>query len=254
VSDLHFDPYQFAGRGRFPVSAATSIAFTDYQRMHTETHNVNPAAWVPPFALNDKQLQKVLLLRAWRYTHKRGRPQEADRDKINADATAKALKGNSVAADAPAIQREMVKAHIAAVRKAGGYMQLHAAISFRSWRLGLNSPEVAESLGMTPYAVRVALWRLRDAAKELGFDVGRVGHTAGTKRKPPKPQRKPKRECRRGRPQLIDSARAVALYHRGMSLTDIAVQFGYKRWTGLGSVRHALLVAGVYKWKWKSRA
>jgi hypothetical protein len=231
VSDLHFDPYQFANRGAFPVSAETCLAFSDYHTMHTKHRAENPAAWVPPFALNDKQLQQVLLLRAWRYVHNRGIP-PTDLNKINADATAKALKGNSIAADAPAIQREMVKAHIAAVRKAGGYLQLHAAIAFRSWRLGMTSVEVAESLGMTPYAVRVALWRLRDAAKKLGFDAGRVGHTAGMRRKP-------KEKLRKKFNSANDVAKAVQLRKEGKTLNAIGREFGVSKATVWFALRKA---------------
>lgn len=190
MNDLNFDRYQFDGlRGAFPASAQSHIAFSDYNTMHTEQHHANPAAWIPPFALNNKQLQQVLIRRAWHYIHGHGIPAAADRDKINRAATAKALKGTNLHSDAPAIQHEMVSKHKAAVRKAGGFLQLLASIAFRSWRLGMNSVEVAESLDMTPQAVRVNLWRMRDAAKSLGFDTGRAGHTAGMKRKR-------KRKCR----------------------------------------------------------
>lgn len=185
MNDLNFDRYQFEGRGAFPASAETSIAWTDYGRMHTEFHNANPAAYVPPFALNNSQLKSTLLLRAWHSIGGKGLPTAPDRDEINRAATAKALRGNRCIANvgAPSIQREMVKKHAAAVRKAGGYLQLLAAIAFRSWRLGMNSIEVAQSLDMTPCQVRVNLWRMRDAAKKLGFDCGRPGVTAGMKRK-----------------------------------------------------------------------
>ena len=189
MSNLHFDPYQFAGRGAYAASAETNISFNDYGRMHTATHcGVRP--WCPPFALNNKQLQQVLLLRAWRYLHHNySIPAAADRDKINRAATALALRGNVVGPDAPSVQHEIVEKHRAAVRKAGGFLQLHASIAFRSWRLGMNSVEVAESLGITPWSVRQSLWRLRAVAKRLGFDVGRAGHSAGMKRKH-------KRKCR----------------------------------------------------------
>lgn len=229
---LHFDNFQFENRGAYPASAKSCLAFSDIRTMHTEHHDGNPAAWVPPFALNDKQLQQTLLLRAWRYVHNRGIP-PADLHKINADATAKALKGSCVAADAPAIQREMVRKHIAAVRRAGGYMQLHAAIAFRSWRLGMSSVEVAESLGMTPYAVRVALWRLRDAAKKLGFDVGRVGHTAGMKRTPPK------EKVRRKFDSVKDAAKAVQLRKEGKTLNAIGREFGVSKATVWFALRKA---------------
>jgi hypothetical protein len=41
---------------------------------------------------------------------------------------------------------------------------------------------VAESVGMTAWAVRAVLNRLRVAARELGYDTGRAGHSAGKKR------------------------------------------------------------------------
>jgi len=184
MNDLHFDPYQFANHGAFPASADTNISFADYGRMQTIQRLGNHPS-VPPFALNDKQLQKVLLLRAWRYLHQGSMPATVDRDKINRAATAKALRGNRCLSNlaAPAIQREMVKKHREAVRRAGSWLALYSSIAYRSWRLGMNSVEVAESLGITPYSVRVILWRLRDSAKQLGFPVGRAGHTASMKLK-----------------------------------------------------------------------
>lgn len=224
MNDLHFDPYQFANRSAFPVSAETSIAFSDYRTMHTELHKAKPAAWVPPFALNDKQLQQALLLRVFRYVHNGEiMPQYVDREKLNRAATAKALKGNNVAASAPAIQREMVRKHRSAVRKAGGFLQLHAAIAFRAWRLGMNSVEVAESLSMTPQAARQALWRLRDVAKELGFDVGRTGYTAGKQRKPPKPPKPPAK-------RNIDTMLAEQLREKGMTIKAAARELGVSPW------------------------
>jgi hypothetical protein len=101
---------------------------------------------------------------------------------LNQQATAKALKGHKIGTDAAAIQHEIQASHKAAVRRAGGYLELQAAIAYRSWRLGQSSPIVAESVGMTAWAVRAVLNRLRVAARELGYDTGRAGHSAGKKR------------------------------------------------------------------------
>src|SRR5690349_21235302 len=154
---------QFADRREYPVSAhhtndgwvSRGIAFEDYFRMNTQTHGANPKPWVPPFAYNDKQLQHVLLLRAYRYVtgcaYRYGMPQKIDRDFINKLATKKALKGYDISPDAPAIQHQMAEAHRKAVLRAGGYLELHAAIAWRAWRLGNPSTEVAESLGISPW-------------------------------------------------------------------------------------------------------
>jgi hypothetical protein len=187
MSNLNFDRHQFEHRS-FPVNGKNGISFDDAQRMQTHRHSSKPAAWVPPFAMNDSQLQKVLLLRAWLYVG-RGRsrrklpdPDSISREEINRAATTKALRGYTIRPDAPAIQHQAHAIHQAAIRRAGGFLQLLAAIAFRSWRLGMDSVEVAGTLGTTPQAVRVYLWRFRDIAKRLGFEVGRAGHTAGMKR------------------------------------------------------------------------
>lgn len=196
MSSLHFDQHQFERRSA-PVNGKNGISFDDAKFMQTQRHKSKPAAWVPPFAMNDSQLQKVLLLRAWLYVG-RGRsrrklpdPDSISRQEINRAATAKALRGYIIRPDAPAVQHQAHAIHQAAVRRAGGFLQLLAAIAFRSWRLGMDSVEVAETLGTTPQAVRVYLWRFRDIAKRLGFEVGRAGHTAGMTRKKPLPKEKP---------------------------------------------------------------
>jgi hypothetical protein len=185
MNNLNFDRCQFEGRGAYPVSASTCVAFEDYSRMHQERRSAN-ASWVPPFAMNDGQLQKVLLIRAWRYVNGPSRlhkpnPDRINREAVNRAATKKALRGYTIRPDAPAIQHQAHAMHKEAVRRAGGYLQLLAAIAFRSWRLGMDSVAVADTLSTTPQAVRVHLWRCRDIAKQLGFEVGRPGHTAGMK-------------------------------------------------------------------------
>jgi hypothetical protein len=243
--DLRYDRWQFANHYQsMPAGAKTSIAFEDYRSMHTQRRKVR-SAWVPPFALNDKQLQKVLLLRAWRYTHQ-GKfasktPEHIDPVETNRAATAKAIRGHQIRKDAPPIQHEMLRRHKAAIKHAGGYMQLHAAIAFRAWRLGMDSVAVAETVAMTPQAVRQSLWRMRDTAKDLGFEVGRAGHTAG------------KTFSRRMKRMSFNTGQAVKLFQSGMRVIDIAVSFGYPRGQGNNRVRRCLQSAGVYPTA-KSRA
>lgn len=228
MSSLNFDQYQFEGSRAFPVSAKTGISYEDYRSMQTATRGATPVAWVPPFSLNDKQLQKVLLLRVWRYIRgSRPMPETINREAINKAATAKALRGYEIGKLASAIQHEIVKKHRAAVRKAGGFLELHASIAFRSWRLGMDSVEVAASIGMTPQAVRQALWRMRAVAKQLGFDVGRAGHTAGKVRTPT--------------PEMLRlREQAMALYKSGKKISEIETMLGYSR------IRRILKAAGVY--------
>lgn len=215
MSDLNFDNHQFAGRNNYPASATTGIAFSDYARMHTQTHGAKPTAFVPPFALNDKKLQRVLLHRAWKYAHGGATlPAQFDRDALNKAATARALNGYTISNDAASIQHEAIAMHRAAIKRAGGYLEFQAAIAFRSWRLGMDSVAVAETVRITPQAVRQALWRMRNAAKQLGFEVGRAGYTAG------KPRNRP------GNRMSVDIARLTQLYKQGIGLWAILAKVG----------------------------
>jgi hypothetical protein len=186
----HFDLYQFGGlrKANRPVSQESGIAFSDYERMQTHCAPKGRGDWFPPFAFNEKQLQRVLLVKAWSYVNGCSRaPETIDYAAINAAATVKAVAGYGVRDEAPQVQREMQAAHITAVQRAGGYLELQAAVAFRAWRLGQTSVEVAASLGITPFSVRVILQRLRDTARSLGFDVGAPHPTRGKCRKPAPP-------------------------------------------------------------------
>jgi hypothetical protein len=239
MSDLSFDNHQFAGRKNYPVNATNGISFDDYGKMHSETHGAKPTAFVPPFALNDKQLQKVLLFRAWRYAHGGAAfPEQVDRDSLNRRATRKALEGYAISNDAPPIHHRSAAMFRATVKKAGGYLELHAAIAFRSWRLGMDSVAVAKSLGTTPQAVRQTLWRLRDLAGYFGFDVGRAGHTAG------KHRNRPENRMSVATPKLIE------LCERGMSIWAIVAEVGLTNdRIDYNYVRTRLLAAGMHPHK-----
>jgi hypothetical protein len=186
AATVHFDAWQF--QGAYQISAAsaeTSLSFDDYRSMHTQ-HKAAGRCWVPPFAFNERQLRKVLLLRAWRYLVQHGPlPANVSWQKLNEAATTRALRGYEVRPSASKIQHLMCKRHIEAVRRAGGYLQLQNAVAFRSWRLGQNSVAVGDSLGISPCNVRATLQRLRDIARKLGFDVGSDHPSRGRRRKSP---------------------------------------------------------------------
>jgi DNA-binding CsgD family transcriptional regulator len=182
-SGERFDLWQFAGRFKTrPASQASGLAFEDFRfgRMTTHYHSQR-RMWTPPFANNDKQLQQVLILRAWRYSH-HGTPLPANADwrTVNRDATSKALQPHKIITDSR-IQQEMYKAHVRAIVKAGGYMQLQSSIAWKRWRLGEDSVQIAEELGISPGAVRIILQRLRDIGRMLGYDCGLPHHSRGSK-------------------------------------------------------------------------
>jgi hypothetical protein len=183
MSSVKFDDWQFQGRYRsHAVSVKSKITFDDYGRSMSTQYRSERRAWTPPFANNDKQLQQVLLLRAWRFTH-HGTPLPANADwqQVNRDATAKALQPHKIKSESPQIQKEMYAMHVRAIVKAGGYMQLQSSIAWKRWRLGEDSVTIAEALGISPGTVRIALARLRGIARSLGFDCGQPHHSYRSK-------------------------------------------------------------------------
>jgi hypothetical protein len=181
---LQFDDWQFQNHYQtHPVSVESKLSFDDYGRSMSTAHRAEGRAWVPPFATDGRQLKIVLLLRTWRFVHNGvPMPRNLDWHELNRIATERALKGHEIRESAPAIQKQIQEQHKAAVCRAGGYLQLQAAIAWRSWRLGQDSVTVAESLGVSPSAVRINLSRIKDAARLLAFDVGPPHHTRQNKR------------------------------------------------------------------------
>jgi len=181
---VKFDEWQFQGRYRsHAVSVKSKITFDDYGRSMSTAYRAEGRGWVPPFALNNEQLQRVLLTRAWRYIHHVvSLPKDVEWQEVARTATEKALQPHNIKSGSPRIQKLMFVAHVSAVIRAGGLLQLWAAIAFRAWRLGMDSVAVGESLGVSPGAVRINLARLRDVARELGYDTGVPHHTYRSQR------------------------------------------------------------------------
>jgi hypothetical protein len=250
MSSLHFDPCQFATRRSQPVDAeytsegwtSTGLAFEDYQRMSSRSSSVplRHRRWTPAFAASNDKLRRVLLHRAWLYLHGSGKRNSAPADwkTINAAATKKAMEiFKTRFTNCPAHKRCESAAHIAAVKHAGGYLELQAALAYRAWRLGQDSCGIAETLGMSPQGVRVNLQRICEVARKLGYETFRRHYSFGRLR----PTAKQHSDVK------FDPARIVALHKEGKNVSQIAQAIGYLKGHGNNRVRDALLKAGVYK-------
>ncbi len=77
---------------------------------------------------------------------------------------------------------ELRQRHIDVVKRAGGYMELLAAIAYLAWRMGWRSPEIAESPDVSPVKVRMTLSRLLSIARQLGLDCGQPHSSLGKAR------------------------------------------------------------------------
>src|SRR5260370_24135052 len=261
---LHFDPHQFAARRNRVVSSESQIAFTDYNRMHTEYRKTfRDNRWIPQFANDDKQLRRVLAQRAFSYYrafNKRGHNEfEQVPEALVADLpaltelvnqTLKKLEGNpkyfaETNSDMPDMQLGMHWQHIGAVKRAGSYLALITAIAYRSWRQGWHSTDIAASLGMTPWSVREHLYRLREIATRLGYTFDRH-HSCKSpelrdkhkcKPRPPKPPKPPRsaivvdwtvpHSCWKWTPEAM--GQGYFLYYDGHSCAEIAEALGVSK-------------------------
>lgn len=180
---LTFDLFQFAKRSK-AVSAESGIAFSDYGRMHSFgiKGKRRQREFAPAFANNSEQLRKVLAVSAFRYC-RGGRapfPEGITLAELRSMADAKFNQWQSRRLDNfPAVEQEMVRRHIRSVERAGGYLHLHAAVAYRSWKLGYTSGQVASELQMTAPGVRLVLYRLSKIAKSLGFETAKTGKWLG---------------------------------------------------------------------------
>jgi hypothetical protein len=248
MSNLHFDPFQFAGRRRWPVAAeftqhgwtSNGIAYEDRMQTAPSSVPLRHKRWTPAFAASDDKLRRVLLQRAWFYLHGSGRLASAPDDwkTINDAATKKALESKMNFSKCPAHKRAENKAHMAAVKQAGGYLELQAALAYRAWRLGHDSVGIAEALGMSPQSVRVNLQRLCNAARDLDFETFPRHYSLGKSRGGTIPTDKL---------DVSDvSDRIIALYKAGHNVSQIAQAIGYPKNHGNNRVRQSLLKVGIY--------
>lgn len=205
MSDLNFDTHAFASRRHLPVSAdytqegwtSNGVAYED--RLSVQNSSVPPRhrRWTPAFAASAEKLRCVLMHKALLYVHNamRNTPQYTWQT-INAAATKKALRQHSFQ-NCPDNKRRENEAHIAAVKRAGGYLELQGAVAYRAWRLAEDSVAISESLGITPSCVRQTLVRLCDTARELGYETFPRHHTFRDARGARKAARRAAREAKR---------------------------------------------------------
>lgn len=132
--------------------------------------------WTPNFAANDKQLRLVVAQCVWNYFRMGGNVTRVPKLYVeNVEALREIAKAGTAW-----FSRKTYKTHhmaMAAFRnkisaeKAGTYAELLMAVAYLSWRLGWNSPSIAERLFLTPCCVRQHLQRIRLVAVSLGLDA-----------------------------------------------------------------------------------
>jgi hypothetical protein len=179
-----FDNWQFQNHYQTrPASVESKLSFDDFNRSMSTARRAEGRCWTPPFATDGRKLKQVLMLKTWRFIHNGApMPENLDWHELNRVATARALRGHEIRETAATIQKRMQAEHIAAIQRAGSYLAFQVALVYRSWRLAQDSVTVAESLGISPSAVRINLSRLKDVARSLGFNVGPDHHTRKNKR------------------------------------------------------------------------
>lgn len=182
----HFDAYQL-NRPVKMISAETQIASSDAKACHVE-RRFQRHYWIPPFANNTPQLRRVIAERVWEYSCQgRGGSKKGNKKPIPAELVNDADKLRALADEH--FERQWVlnrhrdrperAEHIRAVVRAGGYLQFITAIAYRSFNLGMTSPEIAAEMGIKkPTTVRIQVCRLRDTAKSFGFELGRISKSS----------------------------------------------------------------------------
>jgi hypothetical protein len=162
-----------SGETNQKVGRSAARSFDRGEGMHIEKGaSYRFAGWIPDWTRDDDKLRQVLTARS------------NSHDRMMAyELTAAQLRA------IPLVQLLLYEKHKESIARPGGYAALQTAIAYRSWREGMHSPAVAESLGVSAPMVRQCLLRMRDVARSLGFEEDVSKHwTAGTrvkrKRKP----------------------------------------------------------------------
>ena len=148
---------------------------TDFGELQSVAKSVGRTRrWIPEFVYNDAQLRCVLMHATMGFCF---RSKQAPPEVVNDLAKLKELAARQQAVRALCVDNAEMEhwnkmaQTIRAVDKAGGFMALIAAISFRAWRLCHHDKEIAAELGMTDTAVGGILRRLISYAQRLGFET-----------------------------------------------------------------------------------
>jgi hypothetical protein len=169
-AEPHFDNWAFENHVTVhAVSQETHLDYRDMQRMSVVRHSTFRAGrYIPAFSMSDQSLRLVLASRMWTYV-KGGRVRRVPERFLR---NWKAL-------------RKLVDAKVKKLRRAGSHfpapvsMEIQAAIAYRSWRLGENSPTIAAALHVSPFMVRTTLDRVRKTAEKIGLEIGFEHHSKG---------------------------------------------------------------------------
>lgn len=138
---------------------------SDFARMRT-IYRPGRRVRVPAWANNQAVIRHVLCARAWTLLHSYSKPMPPMLNYKFLDSQVSEV----VAIRAKANPCESNLRMLAAVRRAGTYLQLNSIILWRAWRLGEDCVTIADDLGLAKSAVHGMLNRLRDTAARLGLD------------------------------------------------------------------------------------
>ena len=180
------DAHQFAGKRSKAVSAKTGIAWSDFGKMHT--YGVKPVARrkpIPEWANNDTALCEIVLKFCEEYLYVRDHSGTgAERLQRIADASEQRLpelgkelrtrleEFHQLTKEGTATEEQLRRFAIVIANRDSqivmlrrGLPALVTAVITYSYRLGHDSVNVAEQLGIKPPMVRIWLWRCNRLAE-----------------------------------------------------------------------------------------
>jgi DNA-binding NarL/FixJ family response regulator len=212
MSNLNFDPYQFARGGMLAVHAeydghgfqSGGIGFEDYSRMNTFTHKLNSGRHgaTPDWVFNDTKLRAVIV-GCIESRSKSGQERSVDTTGTDAQRLARAqarIAGKHAMLearidrlckqymDAKRAGDDALTKHFAQkveeldtqIRMTDNPAKFYAGVAYHYWRSGLNSVETGQQLYIKPPHVRQILWRMGKIAGQLGYGAPkRIRHRAG---------------------------------------------------------------------------
>jgi hypothetical protein len=152
--------------------ARHSLTWNEFKSgTHVESQIGRSPRWIPAFAADEFQFRSVLVQAVVQYVF-RGHnvPQTVSNDlgylrALAADSFTRECFGRAWDDSYFAV----MIGHIQAVKKAGGILQMLAAIMYRAWKLHWHDSEIAEELGLTAPAVAKQRAKLLRIAKKLGY-------------------------------------------------------------------------------------
>ena len=224
MTSTSFDRHQFDHRPKQHSEDMLDASLT-YDELHNSGSVFKTVGrseiYRPAFYTNDAQLRAVLARAVVSYAFRSKRvPDNLQTDLISLQRIA--IERQSRVEEAHQLWNATVE-HVNAVRQAGSYIALLAAISYRAWRLGWHTEDIANEQGMTTGGVKRILIRLCEYATELGF------------------QTYDRKQAYRG----PDAVEVICLWRSGLTIPTIAEQLKCSP----ASVRHLLrLKKDMYVW------